>query len=134
MRRINWQARKQAERAFTAIIRIERDTGKTVYDPETFTEKPQVIPVWNGAGKISTVKAGADADIVSAPVPSSSFVLHVPFNVPVILDGDIATVVEDRHGGMAGRVFTVVDHSRSKTHVTAQRIPIEEVTMRGDRH
>lgn len=134
-RRIRWQARKQAERAFTVSIRIERDTGKTVYDPESFMEKPEVVLVWAGLGKVAEVTAGgADADIASAPLPYSGYLLHVPVGVPDLFDGDVVTVIEDRFGDMAGRVFTVTQPSRRKTHVTALRVPVEEVSVRGGRN
>lgn len=131
MRRISWQAKRQAERAMTLKIVVERDTGVSELDSETLVEVPVVDVVWQGHGKIAPVTRGErDTDVAGAVLPVGSFVLHVPVDGPDLFAGDSVRVVADRFGGMAGRVFSVLQPSRRKTHATALRVPVSEVTVR----
>lgn len=132
-RRIHWQARKQAERSFTARVKIYSSWE----DPE-FNLNPsdgrvwgadgrEHIVHWEGPGKIAYVTREEDDTQTGILAPEATYMLHIP--APALGEtrlnvrpGDSVRVLKDPHGGMEGWLFSIVQSVQGKTHATHRRL------------
>ena len=136
MRRISWQARKQAERAYSMRLQVLRPGREKKLNPTSLKMVPELQSVWVGVGKIAPVQSSEKVEVAGSVFPYTGLMLHIPVSAPDLWPGDIVEILSDRFGGMAGRKFSVRQAARQKTHVTALRIPVEEVRAAygGDRY
>lgn len=112
----------------TGVMR--RPTGRTVQDPDTGSEVPQLEDVFGSQCKIQTRNLQASGSEVGGRTAVTVRVeLHLPVDAPPVLAGDVfevTTVGALSDLQLLGRQFRVIAPV-GKSYATARRLEVEEV-------
>ncbi|MCI1635204.1 DUF6093 family protein [Bifidobacterium sp.] len=127
--------REQADRLMTDRFSIQRYTGKTVTDPDTGVDTPEVLPVAETIGKVQTsggiasqvVTASGDSSNVGGNVPVWSLYLHFPASLTGLKEKDVAVCTASDDPDLIGRKFRLVNLQSEKSHATARRWNVQEM-------
>ena len=129
--------RRWAERLMTDRIVVTEPAAIKV-DPATGAETPDRITVYDGIGKVQTAGGVASQQhnvtgdgAVGAFVPEWGLYLHLPVSAAKPHEGCEATVVESADPALVGRRYRLVNMQSEKTHATARRWNVQEISTRG---
>lgn len=120
-------ARAAAERRMTSTLTVERKTG------ETTDANGKVTDVWmtvySGRGYLQSFEAYESTPVaVEHTYTVQRYKVHLPIGAGPFEVGDRATVdAEPNDPQLVGRKFRITTPF-NKSHATAQRLPVEEVT------
>lgn len=118
---------KDAERAMRDRVRIERPTGRSTTDPETFEVVPEMAPdaVYEGHAKFQRTGQGANPNPESGGYEFTVLQgrCDVPFGTDVRVDDQI-TCLESENPALVGKVFRVTTNPPD-SYATATRVPVE---------
>lgn len=120
--------RRAAEALMVDACTIKHKTGETA-DPETGATTPAYSMVYSGKCRVQQrVPVAKPSDVGEAALWLERLQLQVPMSVVGISSNDLVTITASAlDPDLVGRVF----HARElghKTHMTARRFQIEEVT------
>lgn len=127
--------REQAERLMTDQFTVQRYTGRTVTDPVTFVDVPEMIQIAESRGKVQTsggiasqvVTASGDSSNVGGNVPVWSLYLHFPVTLTGLREKDVATCTASADSDLVGRRYRLVNLQSEKSHATARRWNVQEM-------
>lgn len=114
---------------------IQRYTGKTVTDPDTGVDVPEMKQVAESKGKVQTsggiasqvVTASGDSSNVGGNVPVWSLYLHFPASLTGLREKDVAVCTTSDDPDLVGRRFRLVNLQSEKSHATARRWNVQEM-------
>lgn len=114
---------------------IQRYTGKTVTDPDTGVDVPEMKQVAESKGKVQTsggiasqvVTASGDSSNVGGNVPVWSLYLHFPASLTGLREKDVAVCTASDDPDLIGRKFRLVNLQSEKSHATARRWNVQEM-------
>lgn len=122
--------RRAAEALMRTTVRIERPTGETVTDPDTFRAVQAVELLWRGRGKVQSYEAYEQTrDVGGSDVTLVRVRVDIPVGACTVQPDDSITVeacMDDP--ALVGRVYRVAGVAPYKSMATAYRIFVEEVT------
>ncbi|GLZ62873.1 DUF6093 family protein [Micromonospora sp. NBRC 107095] len=120
--------RRAIERLMVDQCVVRRDAG-TTYDPETGYATPNTTEVYAGKCRVQQQTASAgQRDVGEATVLLLRLEVQVPMSVVGIRVDDVVEVTASVHDpDLPGRRFRVRELAH-KTHATARRFGVEEVT------
>jgi hypothetical protein len=122
------RGRRAAERLMVDACVISRDSG-TTYDPVTGYPTPNTPEVYAGKCRIQQQAASAgQRDVGEATVLLLRLEVQLPMSVIGVQVDDVVEVTASVHDpDLPGRRFRVRELAH-KTHATARRLGVEEVT------
>lgn len=114
---------------------IQRYTGKTVTDPDTGVDVPEMKQVAESKGKVQTsggiasqvVTASGESSNVGGNVPVWSLYLHFPASLTGLREKDVAVCTASDDPDLVGRRFRLVNLQSEKSHATARRWNVQEM-------
>ncbi|MFG3639088.1 DUF6093 family protein [Micromonospora sp. NPDC047762] len=122
------RGRRAAERLMVDQCVIRRDAG-TTYDPVTGYPTPNTTEVYAGRCRVQQQTASAgQRDVGEATVLLLRLEVQLPMSVVGVRVDDVVEVTASMHDpDLPGRRFRVRELAH-KTHATARRFGVEEVT------
>ena len=131
--RVIYRGRRAAEAIMSTTVRVRRYTGKPVTDPETGQVTRSFSVVYEGKAKIAAYEAFEQVkDIAGSQQTLSRTRVDFPVGSFAVLPGDEVHVVSDSADSMlAGKVLRVTVTAPYKSHATALRCFVEEVSKGG---
>ena len=125
--------RRAAERLMTSRVEVRRFTGETAIDDDTLIETPIYNVVYSGRAKVASYEAFEQTPEAAGGVVT---VVRLRADFPVgsflVLPGDEVHVISDSADPMlAGKVLRVTVPAPYKSHATALRCFVEEVSKGG---
>jgi hypothetical protein len=126
--RLVMRGRAQIERLMVDACLIDRKTG-SVLDEDTGDYVDTYATVYEGKCRVQdSGLSGHQVDAGDRPVELQTRTLQVPMTVTgVKVDDRVQVTASVLDADLVGRTFRVTDLMH-KTHATARRLPIEEVT------
>ena len=117
----------------STTVRVRRYTGKPVTDPETGQVTRSFSVVYEGKAKIAAYEAFEQVkDIAGSQQTLSRTRVDFPVGSFAVLPGDEVHVISDSADPMlAGKVLRVTVPAPYKSHATALRCAVEEVSKGG---
>ena len=131
--RVIYRGRRAAEAIMSTTVRVRRYAGKPVTDPETGQVTRSFSVVYEGKAKIAAYEAFEQVkDIAGSQQTLSRTRVDFPVGSFSVLPGDEVHVVSDSADPMlAGKVLRVTVPAPYKSHATALRCFVEEVSKGG---
>ena len=128
--------RAVAESLMTDRFSVRRFTGRTVTDPDTGVDSPEMTQVAESNGKVQTsggiasqvVTASGDSSNVGGNVPVWSLYLHFPVALSGLRAKDVAVCTASSDPDLVGRRYRLVNMQSEKTYATARRWNVQEIT------
>ena len=131
--RVVSRGRRAAEAIMSTTVRARRYAGKPVTDPETGQVTRSFSVVYEGKAKIAAYEAFEQVkDIAGSQQTLSRTRVDFPVGSFSVLPGDEVHVISDSADPMlAGKVLRVTVPAPYKSHATALRCFVEEVSKGG---
>ena len=131
--RVIYRGRRAAEAIMSTTVRVRRYTGKPVTDPETGQVTRSFSVVYEGKAKIAAYEAFEQVrDVAGSQQTLSRTRVDFPVGSFSVLPGDEVHVISDSADAMlAGKVLRVTVPAPYKSHATALRCFVEEVSKGG---
>ena len=125
--------RRAAEAIMTARVQVHRYSGKPMTDPETGQVTRSFSVVYEGKAKIAAYEAFEQVkDVAGSQQTLSRTRVDFPVGSFAVLSGDEVHVISDSADPMlAGKVLRVTVPAPYKSHATALRCFVEEVSKGG---
>lgn len=125
------RGRQAAESLMVDTCTIRRRGPGEHTDPLTGVVTPSWQPIYSGKCRVQQSALGAassPADVGEAAVRLVAFELQLPMTAVGLAEGDEVTITASvLDEDLDGRVFTVIGLAH-KTHATARRVQVQEVT------
>ncbi len=131
--RVISRGRRAAEAIMSTTVRVRRYTGKPVTDPETGQVTRSFSVVYEGKAKIAAYEAFEQVkDVAGSQQTLSRTRVDFPVGLFSVLPGDEVHVISDSADPMlSGKVLRVTVPAPYKSHATALRCFVEEVSKGG---
>lgn len=122
------QAREDAEALMLDVCDITRPTGESTMDPDTGKVTPQTAPVLTGQKCAVQQAAGGTAPEAGEHVYTLQVSqLKLPVGVGPVQVNDVVTMRKSINPALIGNIYRITG-TFEKTFLSAQRIPVEEIT------
>ena len=131
--RVIYRGRRAAEAIMTATVQVHRYSGKPMTDPDTGKVTRSFLVVYEGKAKVAAYEAFEQVkDVAGSQQTLSRTRVDFPVGSFLVLPGDEVHVVSDSADPMlAGKVLRVTVPAPYKSHATALRCFVEEVSKGG---
>ena len=131
--RVIYRGRRAAEAIMTATVQVRRYSGKPNTDPDTGKVTRSFLVVYEGKAKVAAYEAFEQVkDVAGSQQTLSRTRVDFPVGSFSVLPGDEVHVVTDAVDPMlAGKVLRITVPAPYKSHATALRCFVEEVSKGG---